>query len=365
MILPDRESFDYKECMICGDLCWLIKPRSIGVKWTSENARFRSVIVRQSDNLVISQGFRKFVNFHETPSFEPWNNLWPVEARHKIDGSLLIVSKYKGELIVRTRGTIDARQMSNGHEIDLLITKYLRTFNNGWIDSERHSFLFEWTTPTNIIVIREDVEPTLRLIGIIDHVSARYENQGTLDVVAELLGVLRPLPYDFKNVNECRSEVMPWKGKEGVVIYSPCGQILKKFKAVEYNDMHRLAAGMSTIGGILETYLNGPEYFNTIEAFRNYIEKTADFEIAERNMPFIERVIDAHERVMNDIEKGQVFVDVMLASSRTMTIAEQAQYIIKHLDPYPRIFAFSHLRRRPIEKHLIKNVMKHYLTFVG
>jgi hypothetical protein len=361
MILPDQETFDYKECTIGGDLCWLIQPQRMGVKWTDENARFRSAIVRQSDNLVISQGFRKFVNFHETPSFEPWQNQWPVEARHKIDGSLLIVSKYKGELIIRTRGTIDARKMPNGHEIDLLIEKHPDAFDNGWLNREMHSFLFEWTTPTNIIVIREDTKPTLRLIGIVDHATAWYENQTTLDIVAEKLNVLRPLPYDFKNVIECRSTVMPWKGKEGVVIYSPCGQILKKFKSTEYNDMHRLAAGLSTIGGILETYLNAPEYFETVDEFRTYVETTADFEIAERNMPFIESVIDAYEHVLNNMQLGQMFVDNMLEDGWPIAVADQAKHIIKHLSQYPRAFAFNHLHKRPVEKQLIKNAMKHHL----
>lgn len=160
---------------------------------------------------------------------------------------------------------------------------------------------------------------------------------------------------------ECRSEVLPWKGKEGVVIYSPCGQILKKFKSTEYNDLHRLSAGISTIGGILETYMNGPEYFKTVDEFRAYVEEYADFEIADRNMPFIESVIDAYEHVTNDMEEGQEFVDDMLSFRCNMTVAEQAKHIIKHLDQYPRAFAFNHLHKRPNDKQLIKNAMKHHL----
>jgi hypothetical protein len=198
MVLPDKESFDYKECVIGGDLCWLIQPQRMGVTWTDENARFRSVIVRQSDNHVISQGFRKFMNFHEKPSFEPWDNSWPVEARRKIDGSLLIVSKYKGELIVRTRGTTDARKMPNGHEIDLLIAQHPKAFDNTWINREEHSFLFEWTTPENVIVIREDDKPTLRLIGVVDHADAWYVEQAMLDGIAERIGVMRPIPMSLR-----------------------------------------------------------------------------------------------------------------------------------------------------------------------
>ena len=124
MKLPNKEEFNFKDCVIAGDECWLITPKDMSVKWNDENTRFRSCVVRKSDNFVISQGFRKFTNFGEQPAFEPWKDCWKFEARHKLDGSLLIVSRYKGQWIIRTRGTVDARQLPNGHEIDLLIEKY-------------------------------------------------------------------------------------------------------------------------------------------------------------------------------------------------------------------------------------------------
>jgi hypothetical protein len=72
MKLPTTEEFTFKDCVIAGDDCWLITPNHIGVKWTDENARFRSCIVRKSDNFVVSQGFGKFTNFSEQPDFQPW-----------------------------------------------------------------------------------------------------------------------------------------------------------------------------------------------------------------------------------------------------------------------------------------------------
>jgi hypothetical protein len=86
MKLPTTEEFQYKDCVIAGDDCWLITPNHIGCKWTDENARFRSCIVRKSDNFVVSQGFGKFTNFSEQPDFQPWDKSWKFEARHKLDG---------------------------------------------------------------------------------------------------------------------------------------------------------------------------------------------------------------------------------------------------------------------------------------
>lgn len=359
MNLPDKEQFDFKECTILGDAAWLITPKRAGVVWTNENARFRSCLVRQSDGFVISQGFRKFTNFHEATAFEPWNLLWPIEARLKIDGSLLIVSRYKGELIIRTRGSFDYSGMPNADEMPSLIERFPKAFDNTWLANESHSFLYEWTSPKHVIVLREHDTPRLTLIGIVDHQDAYYVEQTMLDAIAKKLNLLRPIPIDFKDLIEVRSTVLPWKGKEGIVAYSPDGQTLKKFKATEYLDLHRLAAGMSTIGGVLETYLNGPKYFETVEEFYTYVESVADFEIASRNKGLIEEVIAAYNKMTDNIDQAKFLVNVMkYRLDEDATIAEQAKYITAQLSGHTRAFAFNYLHGRENDSQLIKRALK-------
>jgi hypothetical protein len=182
MKLPDPEQFNFKECQVAGEDCWLITPKEMGCKWTDDIARFRSVIITQKDHVTVSQGFGKFTNYGERPEFEPWDDSWEFEARHKLDGSLLIVSKFKGELVVRTRGTVDARSLPNGHEIDFLIKKYPKAFDNAFINSEKNTLLFEWTTPSNIIVLREHDEPTLTLLGIVQYDCPAVDNIGKFGI---------------------------------------------------------------------------------------------------------------------------------------------------------------------------------------
>jgi len=80
------EEFKLKDCLVAGDECVLITSKGMGTKWTKENARFRSCIVRKSDGKCISQSFPKFKNWGEDPEFQPWDSSWPVDARHKLDG---------------------------------------------------------------------------------------------------------------------------------------------------------------------------------------------------------------------------------------------------------------------------------------
>jgi hypothetical protein len=336
MQLPLKEEFNFKDCLIAGDECWLITPKDMSVKWFDDNARFRSCIVRKSDHHVVSQGFLKFTNFHERPEFQPWDNSWEFEAIHKLDGSLLIISKYKGELIVRTRGTVDARSMPNGHEIDELITKYPKVFDNEVLN-DGHSILVEWTTPSNVIVLREHNTPTLTLVGIISNRDAVYCEQVILDGIAEEWNINRPQRYHYNTIEECILDVDAWRGKEGVVLYSPDGQTLKKIKASEYCELHKICTGIKNVKQVMDLFLASPK-FTTSEAFYKYVETTLDYEIAEKIKDDIENVVHAYNIFVDKFNRlTDVVNDLTYCDSRK----EQAMVITSRYQDWRKSFAFN------------------------
>ena len=354
MKLPDPEQFNFKECVIAGDACWLITPKDMATAWDDENARFRSCIVRQSDNFVVSQGFGKFTNYGERPDFQPWDTSWTFEARHKLDGSLLIVSKYKGELIHRTRGTVDARQMANGHEIDLLIKKYPKAFDNQCLNSG-YSVLFEWTTPTNIIVLREHDEPTLTLVGIVFNDTCQYASQFVLDSFATHWGVERPKKYVYSSIQECLDDVAAWTGKEGVVLYSPDGQTFKKIKADAYCELHKVATGMRTLDNIIDLFVSSPKFAKYSE-FYHYVETTLDYEVAEKIKDHILTITVAYTKVLIQIEHvKQVVNNVRSGFSRK----EQALHFQDHWSggDWRLPIAFNLLDGKEITDGAIKNAI--------
>jgi len=359
MKLPDTEQFKYKDCVIAGDDCWLITPSDMSTKWEDDNARFRSCIVRKSDNYVVSQGFGKFTNFGERPDFQPWDNSWKIEARHKLDGSLLIVSKYKGDLIIRTRGTVDARQLDNGHEIDVLIKKYPKAFDFGSHEYSNITLLYEWTTPSNIIVLREHDEPTLTLVGMVNNDNCYYYHQNFLDEIAKDMGVNRPEKYEYNSVEECILDVAAWTGKEGVVLYSPDGQTLKKIKADEYCELHKLATGIKGIKQVLDVFMASPKFYIYRE-FYNYIETTLDFEIAEKCKDFINDVTEAYGKVVHTITQMKIYVDSNVRFLDTRK--EQAMQLqLKYKEVYLAI-AFKVLDNQDIEDKFIKKAMEKELN---
>jgi hypothetical protein len=347
MKLPNQDEFLYKECEFSGDKCWLIVPNDMGTKWDDDNFRFRSCIVRQSDNFVISQSFGKFVNFGERPEFQPWDFNAPFEARHKIDGSLLIVSEYKGELIIRTRGTTDARQMNNGHEIDILIEKYPVVFDNFWFEMG-WTLLLEWTTPSNIIVLREHDEPTLTLVGMVRNETCEYASQEALDYCANACGANRPQKYEYNSIAECIADVAAWSGKEGVVIYQ--GQTMKKIKADEYCELHKMATGITGVNTVLDVFMASPR-FTKSDDFYHYIETTLDYEIAEKCKEYIVKICEAYNRYLVQSAVIESYVELLRDHETRKEQAQDIQTRFKGLDVGQ---AFTVLDNRAIDDKLIR-----------
>lgn len=205
MKLPNPEEFIYKDCVIAGDDCWLITPQHIGVKWTDENARFRSCIVRKKDNKVISQSLPKFKNWHEDPEFQPWDHSWPVDAYIKKDGSTILLSYHTSEFILRTRGVVSVFTQETGEEVYKLIESYPKI--KDFVRDGKHTVVFEHTSPNRVIVLREDTVPTLTLLTIIDNKDALLWPQYIVDMIAKDWNIPRPKKLHYNSVEECIKDV--------------------------------------------------------------------------------------------------------------------------------------------------------------
>jgi hypothetical protein len=241
------------------------------------------------------------MNYGEKPSFEPLTDN-SVKAITKIDGSCLIVSKYKGELIIRTRGTVDAFNLENGHEIELLKKKYPVAFDNDFLDNEMHTLLFEWTTPTNRIVLRETEEPTLWLIGIVFHIDYSYVDQHYLDQYAIELGVERPKTYSVStnvDIETLKNQIEPLKDIEGVVIYDESGQTLKKIKTLRYLELHRVFTGVKSVDHLFDLFV---EYGQpNRENFETLLATNFDWELVTTLKPLMDELYAKAKRISDRI----------------------------------------------------------------
>lgn len=344
--LPDIEQFLLKECTIADESCILITSRGLSVKWNEQNKYFRSSIWRKSDGELISAGFRKFVNYGEAPEFEPLPSNTNIEAIRKLDGSLMIVSKCSDKLIIRTRGTIDATYLDNGNEVDFLKKKYPKAFDNEWLKSGQFSLLFEWTTPTNRIVLQESEEPTLWLIGMVRHSDYSYIKQFHLDKYAKDMEVERPETLRISisdDVDKIKKQIETLKDIEGVVIYDESGQILKKIKTLRYLELHRVFTGIKSVNNIFDLFIQYgcPDRYN----FEKHLGNEFDWELVTSLQSLISDFYSKWCHINNLKNVVESFLN--LPHIKSLSRKEQASKILKAF-PNDSNIAFSLLDKKEI-----------------
>jgi hypothetical protein len=302
----DTENFMSHDHFINGEVVTLIQPKNIGVKWRQDNKHLRSSVWNYEGEL-ISAGFPKFTNFGENPEHFPVpQSLKNCTVVEKLDGSLLIVSKYKGQLILRTRGTVDAHTMDNGHELEIFKEKFLNSINHATPDTWNVSILFEWVSPQNKIVINYGAEPDWYVVGIVRHNDYSLFEQSELDMWAKNKNFKRPATYTFSDVNDLLENVEHWKGKEGVVIYSQDGQMLHKVKAFEYLKCHAFK-GNATFENTIEMFFefDMPSY----QEFETKLIEKFDYECYKMVRGHISNICDGFKEVLNVVDGMNRFVN--------------------------------------------------------
>ena len=312
--LPRGEEFCVKDCVIANTDCKLVFPIKHDIKWDDENKVFRSSIWTKDGELV-SASWKKFTNLGEQLEFEPIYIDSDIEFIHKLDGSTLIISKFKGELIVRTRGTHDSAILANGDEIPFLEQKYPLLFDNDILNTEQYSIVCEWYSPRNVIVEREAEEPTLWLTGIIKHEDYSYVLQKDLDVFATDWKIERPIRYQFNSLSSMIQSVNQWKKGEGIVIYGNNGQVLKKTKSDRYLLLHRIKSKLSNVKNLIEFYIE--KEMPCYDDFYKIIETEFDYEIVVQLKEELEKICESGEKAKKYINHIlEVVHDIRMVETR-------------------------------------------------
>lgn len=300
--------FGVKTRTIGGNNINLIYPTKIGVHWSPDLLQFRSSMWTDAWEPV-SLGFKKFFNLGEAPDICP--DPCSLDACHiveKLDGTCLIVSRYKGELIVRTRGTTDFQQQENAGELSLLQARYPEAFDNELLNSEQVTMLFEFTTPSNIIVLDYGPTPDIRLIGCVNHVDYSYMTQPKLDQLAELLKLQRPKTASYPCLNDVVAHMDEVLGIEGYCLYFNNDQQIKKVKSKDYLVKHRFKSSYS-IERVIDLFIMAgtPSYVD----FMAQLEDGFDFECMMTAASDASKVCEAWDKVKRTTDRMHEFVRSM------------------------------------------------------
>lgn len=345
----NKDDFYINEKNFNGEIVYLVFPKNVGVKWTNDNLIFRSSVWNKEGEL-ISASYKKFFNWQEQPDIDPPPyNIGNCNLLEKIDGSTLIISCYKNNLIIRTRGSIDTFTLANHHEIDLFKQKYPKIFDFNNYCQSNCSYIYEWVSPENRIVLNYS-EPDLYLTNVITHSNYTMFQQSTLNQVANGLGVKRPKVFKFNTINEMIDAVKEFKGLEGICVYYSHDQNIRKLKAIEYLTLHRFRFDL-TIESVLDMFLkyNQPDYNSFIKA----IADEFDWECVEFCRGLASKICDASVEVKKILSHMKFFAD----SVRKLSRKDAAMKIIESYGKTSRSsFVFNLLDNKPIDNDGIKKL---------
>jgi hypothetical protein len=355
----DKESFMVHQHFVGEHECFLVQPKNIGATWNKENLIYRSSLWDKDGNPV-SLSFKKFFNWDEKPDIFPApSDLKNAKLMEKLDGSTLIFSRYKGQTVIRTRGTVDARKQANGHEIDYLCEKYKKFIVYlEMLETSNESFVLEWLSPTNRIVLNYGDEPDMVLTAIINHGNYSLMRQSQLDYFASDIGLRRPRTFSYNSVEEMKSAVEVLKDQEGLCVYYGNEQQIRKVKAATYLMLHRLKSEVSNIENVIDAYLSYKDvlcdHYPSYDEFFEYLSKTYDYEIAIMARGHISKIVDAMREVFEIMGAMTQFAKKLESFSRK----DQAAKVLQAYGQTNRAsYVFAILDKKSFDKDKIKKLL--------
>lgn len=267
------EDFLVTRHVIGGQDCYFVRPKPTFFDWTEKVLHFRSSIYKFNGEL-ISASYPKFFNLSEKPNIHPFDgNLQGTSLMEKLDGSTLIVSRFRGETILRTRGTVDAAQMPNADELEVFKEQILPKLPQ--ISTWNASYIFEWTSPKNRIILDYGPEPQFFLTNIVNHYDYGLASQDTLDLFANDLGILRPKRFKYYSLSHLTKDVDQMEGQEGICLYYDEDQHIRKIKSANYLKLHAFKS-QCNLKTVLQLYTDWG--FPEESEFRYKILQNFDYE---------------------------------------------------------------------------------------
>lgn len=215
--------------------------------WNEFYMETRGVVIDIDKMELVSCPYRKFFNLNEKPLtqinviLELINKAYSVTIKNKEDGSMISCSKYNGNLIVSTPGSLNSSQA-------LWAKAFIQKHYPALIESlpEHLTFIFEAIYPENRIVVDYGQKEDLILTNIRNKKTGRLLEEKEVEYYASLFKL--PIPQkETKGLMELieaakNKNLYPANSKEGwvFVIKTKDEDRLFKLKCDDYCEVHKI-----------------------------------------------------------------------------------------------------------------------------
>lgn len=256
----------------------------------------RGVMFDLDSGKIVSRPFHKFFNLGEgrcEVSMDEIKSLNNYRILDKLDGSMIAISLYKGELLIKTRGTIHSKQAQDAKAWLIENGLYQVLLDNMEEDT---TYIFEWISPYNTVVIPYD-KSDLVLLAVRDNKNGNYYSRDYLVEFSLECGLSLVKEKDNISLEELVELMKTEQGKEGYVVILDDGRMFK-IKNDWYTSLHRAISYMrerDIVNLILENNIDDIKSKMVQNGLKiDYIEEI------ERDV--IERLNNIHNEVHKELE---------------------------------------------------------------
>jgi hypothetical protein len=207
-------------------------------KWDNITKSCRSLILDNQGNIV-AKAFDKFFNMEELSNEEIPKEEFKVYE--KLDGSLILIFKYLGELVISSKGSFSSDQV-------LLAEKLIKNNNLESNFREDYVYVFELIGPSNKIVLDYPKDELVLL--------TTYDKTSWNEILIDNSFVRTAKTYDSVNDFKTLKTIIP-ADEEGFVIRFKSG-FRMKIKGDEYFRLHKIITNISSIT-LWESLKNGED----------------------------------------------------------------------------------------------------------
>lgn len=298
-----------------GLIVWCYTEKTQYDKLWDEYTKIARGIVTDAEGNVLSRPFPKFFNLGEVDEKAlPWRSA-PVEITEKMDGSLIVVSFHRGDMIVNSKGSFNTVQADFGRL--WLMNKMLP-----WVKQEceaslagesAFTYCFEAIFPANRIVVRYGDRAELVLLAIINTEygsELEYGDENTFNTLrwfAHRWGISVTPRHEAHGMLEIAEVLEKVKARgttsegEGVVVhFRDQNNTRIKMKSDEYVRVHRLVSQLNE-KHVLDILVEGGKVEQVYEAlpdeFYKELEEILD-DLKNEYNALLDRADDGHRAVL-------------------------------------------------------------------
>lgn len=268
---------------------------------------------------------KKFFNLFENPFTEDIKDDQVGLAFKKEDGSLISSFIDKGELFLKSKGSLFSQQVLDAQKwlYDERRKPLLDCLK--WYAENDITINMEWVSPDNRVVLTYD-EPRLIILNARNNITGEYIDLEDL-VKDQTINQYMVDNHPFETINELIKEVQELKDQEGYVVYNSKGaEPVFKIKCQWYVHLHSVKSSVSSDKNLWEAVAEGVS--DDIKAL---------FETDKASLDRIAKFESIYKKQFSFVYKTAIGIYNKLRGNSRKDYAIESQSILNEIG-YPQLF---------------------------